>query len=339
VKGLAASFPDRIGQSMALHPQVQALLKLVEDSGRPPLNELPPAEARVEAATLLELVGAGPDLPHVENFCLPTPAGSIAARRYVPDDPAATMLWIHGGGWVVCDLESHDAMCRLLAVESGCEVIAIDYRRAPEHPFPAALEDCWDALRRLAEQLPVGTAGQPSRRPLILGGDSAGGNLAAACALRARDRGGPDIALQVLVYPVTNCDLTTPSYVEHGSLPDTFLTSDEMKYFWHHYIPDVAARNNPEASPLQAADHCGLPQTVVVTAEYDPLRDDGLGYVEALRAAGVPVTHHHYDDVVHSFFSLPNLLERGNEAIAAVGADVRAAVARTAVTTSASAAP
>ena len=306
---------------MALHPQVQALLKLVQDSGLPPLNELSPPDARVQAATLVELVGAGPELPRVENFSLPTSTGSIAARRYVPssqEEAAGVLLWIHGGGWVICDLDSHDAMCRLLAVQSGCEVIAIDYRLAPEHPFPAPLEDAWDALRWVAEQ----AAG----RPLILGGDSAGGNLAAVCALRARDRVGPDLALQVLVYPVTNCDFSTPSNAEHGSLPDTFLTTEEMKYFWHHYIAEPDARLNPEASPLLAEDLSGLAPAVVVTAEYDPLRDDGLGYIEALRAAGVPVTHHHYDDVVHAFFSLINLIERGNEAVAQVGADVRAAV-------------
>jgi acetyl esterase len=305
---------------MALHPQAQALLKLVEDSGLPPLNELAPEDARVQAATLIDLVGPGPRLARVENFEIPTSAGSIGARRYSPEDPAGTVLWIHGGGWVICDLESHDAMCRLLAVESGAEVIAIDYRLAPEHPFPAPLEDSWDALRWVAEQASAG--------PLVVGGDSAGGNMAAVCALRARDRGAPDLALQVLVYPVTNCDLTTPSNAEHGSLPDTFLTTDEMRYFWHHYIADPGARNNPAASPLQAEDHAGLAPAVIVTAEYDPLRDDGFAYVEALRAAGVPVAHHHYDDVVHAFFSLPNLLERGNEAIAQVGSAVRAAVAR-----------
>jgi acetyl esterase len=210
-------------------------------------------------------------------------------------------------------------MCRLLAVASGCKVVAIDYRLAPEHPFPSPLEDCWDALRFVAEE---------SSGPLVLGGDSAGGNMAAVCALRARDLGGPDLALEVLVYPVTNSDLTTSSNIEYGSGPETFLTTDEMRYFWHHYIDDPAARDNPAASPLQADDHSGLPPTIVLTAEYDPLRDDGFAYVQALQAAGVPVTHHHYDDVVHAFFTLPNLIERGNEAIAQIGGDVRAAVAQ-----------
>jgi acetyl esterase len=303
-----------------LDPQVRELLDLLEASGLPPLWELSPPDARNQASALDELVGAGPEVGRVENFAIPTSWGEIAARRYVPGDAAGVVLWIHGGGWVICDLESHDAMCRLLANRSGCEVVAIDYRRAPEHPFPAPLEDAWDALRWLSPR--------SGGRPLILGGDSAGGNLAAVCALRARDRGGPALALQVLVYPVTDCNLDTPSYAQHGSGPDTFLTREEMEWFWRLYIADPDARANPEASPLRADDHSGLPPTIVLTAEYDPLRDDGIHYVQALEAAGVPVSHHHYDDVVHAFFTLVNLIVRGDEAVAQVGGEIREAVAR-----------
>jgi acetyl esterase len=305
---------------MALDPQVRELLDLIEASGLPPLYELSAPDARNQASTLDELVGAGPEVARVENFAIPTSSGEIAARRYVPEDAAGVVLWIHGGGWVICDLESHDAMCRLLANQSGCEVVAIDYRRAPEHPFPAPLVDAWDALRWLSQR----TEG----RPLILGGDSAGGNLAAVCALRARDRGGPALALQVLVYPVTDCNLDTPSYARHGSGPDTFLTREEMEWFWRLYIADPDARADPEASPLRADDHSGLPPTIVVTAEYDPLRDDGIYYVQALEAAGVPVSHHHYDDVIHAFFTLVNMIGRGDEAVAQVGGEIREAVAR-----------
>jgi acetyl esterase len=307
---------------MALHPQVRAFLDQVQESGLPPLNELAPGAARQQSSLVNEFVGPGPDVATVENFAIPTSAGEIPARRYVPHDAAGMLLWIHGGGWVICDLDSHDAMCRLLANGSGCEVVAIDYRLAPEHPFPAPLEDSWDALTWVAEHA--------GGRPVIVGGDSAGGNMAAVCALRARDRGGPDLALQVLVYPVTDYDLTTPSNEQHGSGNDTFLTTLEMEWFWHHYIADPEARLHPEASPLRAADLSGLPPAIVLTAEYDPLRDDGLGYVEALRGAGVSVTHHHYDDMIHAFFTLVNLLERGNEAVAQVGGEIRAAVARSA---------
>jgi acetyl esterase len=308
-------------RGMPLHPQARALLEQGAEAGLPRMNELDAPAARRQAALMNEAIGDGPELPLVEELSIPTSAGSVAGRRYVPPrDPAATVLWIHGGGWVICDLDSHDAMCRLLAVESGCEVIALDYRRAPEHPFPAPLEDCWDALRWVARE-----AGE---RPVALGGDSAGGNLAAVCALRARDHGGPSLLMQVLVYPVTNCDLATRSYVEHGSDPDGFLTTDEMRWFWNQYVADPDARSNPEVSPLRATDHSGLPPAVVVTAEHDPLRDDGLAYVEALRSAGVPVTHHHFDDMIHAFFALVNVLDRGNEAVALVGGEIRGAVAR-----------
>jgi acetyl esterase len=305
---------------MSLHPQVRAMLDQIEESGLPQLYELSPVDARAQAKLMTELVGAGPEVAGVSEFSIPTSGGEISARRYVPSDAAGVILWIHGGGWVICDLDTHDAMCRLLANESGCEVVAIDYRLAPEHPFPAPLEDCWDALRWVAER-----AGE---QPVIVAGDSAGGNLAAVCALRARDRGGPELGLQVLVYPATGGDLTTQSCAKYGSGPDTFLTVADMEWFWAHYVGDAADDSGPEFRPLRAQDHSGLPPTILVTAEYDPLRDDGFAYVEALRSAGVPVTHHHYDDVVHAFFSLVNLLDRGNEAVAQVGADVRAEVAR-----------
>jgi acetyl esterase len=258
----------------------------------------------------------------VEDFEIPTTAGEIAARRYVPEDPAATVLWLHGGGWVICDLDSHDAMCRALALRSGCRVIAVDYRLAPEHPFPAPLEDCWDALCWVAEQYP--------ELPLILGGDSAGGNLTAVCTLRARDRGGPQLALHVLVYPATDHDRTRPSFEQYGSGPETFMTTGEVEWFWNHYINDPSAAESAETSPLRADDLSRLPPAIVLTAEYDPLRDEGLAYIERLRAAGVPVTHHHYADMIHAFFEFVNMFERADEAIAQVGGDIRAALAQSA---------
>jgi len=305
---------------MTLHPQARAFLDQVEEAGLPPLNELSPDQARAQAALVNEYIGAGPEVAEVVDFTIPTSAGEIAARRYVPADPPATIVWLHGGGWVICDLDSHDAMCRLLTESSGCRVVALDYRRAPEHPFPAPLEDCWDALRWIAEK--------HSDQPLILGGDSAGGNLAAVCAIRARDRGGPEVAQQVLVYPVTDHDLSRPSCAQYGSGPDTFLTTAEMAWFWNHYFPDPTERGNPEVSPLRESDLSGLPPAILLTAEYDPLRDEGLEYADRLRDAGVSVTHHHYDDMIHAFFSLVNLLERGNEAVAQVGSEIRAVVAR-----------
>jgi acetyl esterase len=307
---------------MPLHPQARALLQQAADSGLPPLNELEPPAAREQAAAMNELVGDGPELPLVEELSIPASSGSVGGRRYAPVEPAGTIVWIHGGGWVIGDLESHDAMCRLLVVESGCEVIAVHYRRAPEHPFPAPLEDCWEALQW--------ASARGGDRPLVVGGDSAGGNMAAVCALRARDRGGPPLTLQVLVYPVTDSDLSTASYGQYGTGSDTYLTSDEMRWFWDQYIADEDQRADPEASPLRAPDHSGVAPAIVVTAEYDPLRDDGIAYAQVLRDAGVPVSHHHYDDMIHSFFALVNLLERGNQAVRQVGREIAAAVARAA---------
>jgi acetyl esterase len=305
---------------VALHPQARALLERAAEADAPRVNELDVPAARRQAALMNELIGGGPELARVEELTIPASAGPVAGRRYVPLDAAGTIVWLHGGGWVINDLDSHDPMCRLLAEKSGCEVIAVHYRRAPEHPFPAPLEDCWDALRWVGQE-----AGD---RALVVAGDSAGGNLAAVCALRARDRAGPSLLMQVLLYPVTDCDLETDSYVEHGSDPGDYLTTDEMHWFWDQYVPEPAARRAHEASPLRARDHSQLAPAIVVTAEYDPLRDDGVAYAEALRTAGVPVTHHHYDDMVHGFCALVNVLDRAGEAVALIGGEIREAVAR-----------
>ena len=304
---------------MALDPQAKAFLAGMEASGAPPLYELTLDEARGATGMITELIGAGPEVSRVEDFRCATATGTIGARRYVPADAAATILWIHGGGWVICDLDTHDAVCRLLAVSSGCRVVAVNYRRAPEHPFPAPLEDCWEALGAVAAESPDA--------PLIVSGDSAGGNMSAACALRARDRGGPELALQVLVCPVMDHDMTTPSYRERGSGPDLFITAKDMEWFWNCYIPDPAARSVPDASPLRAESLANLPPAIVITAEYDPLRDEGIAYAERLQEAGVQVTHRHYENMFHDFFSFVNLIDAGNEAVARVGAEIRALVA------------
>ena len=305
---------------MALNPQAKAFLAGVEASGAPPLYELTPEEARDATGMITELIGAGPEVARVEDFRCDTTSGTIGARRYEPVDATATIMWIHGGGWVICDLDTHDAVCRLLAVTSGCRVVAVNYRRAPEHPFPAPLEDCWDALQAVAAERPD--------QPLIVAGDSAGGNMAAACALRARDRGGPELALQVLVCPVIDHDMATPSYRERGSGPDLFITAQDMEWFWNCYIPDPAARSVPDASPLRAASLSNLPPAIVITAEYDPLRDEGIAYAERLQEAGVQVTHRHYADMFHDFFSFVNLIDAGNEAVERVGTEIRALVAK-----------
>jgi acetyl esterase len=209
-------------------------------------------------------------------------------------------------------------MCRTLANAAHCSVVSVAYRLAPEHPFPIPLEDAWTALLWASDAYPSA--------PLVVGGDSAGGNLAAVCALRARDREGPALAMQVLVYPVADCDLTTASYAERGC-DGAMLSRRSMEWFWDQYVPDPADRANPEVPPLRAADLSGLPPTVVVTAEYDPLRDEGRAYAQRLRDAGVPVTADHFDDMAHPFFAFVNVFERSTEAIERVAKQIQATVA------------
>jgi acetyl esterase len=303
---------------MPLHPQAIEFLNYAAASGVPQLHSLSPEEARavVDGG---EAIGPGPRVAAVEDIIIPVGETEIPARVYRPEPSAATIVWFHGGGWVVGGLESHDAMCRMLANAAGVTVISVAYRLAPEHPFPTPLEDCWDALQWVASQWPS--------TPLIVGGDSAGGNLATVCALRARDRGGPEVALQVLVYPITDHDMTTASYREHGD-ENLMLGAKDMAWFFDHYVPNSADRDNFEVSPLRTPDLSGLPYAIVVIDEYDPLRDEGLAYVKRLREAGVEVTLHFYEDMLHVFFQFVNVFKRGDEAVDQVGHDIRAAVSQ-----------
>jgi acetyl esterase len=306
---------------MPLAPEAQEFLQAAHDSGEPPLYELSAPEARVAAARYATGIGPGPEVAAVQELEIPVAAARIAGRRYVPLAARGTILWLHGGGWLLDGLESQDAMCRMLARSSGSNVVGVDYRVAPEHRFPTPLDDCFDALLWVADRL------DEADRPLVVGGDSAGGNMAAVCALRARDRGGPPLAAQVLVYPVTDHDFTTPSYREHGANELLLLDERSMRWFWDNYVPDVGARDNPDASPLLARDLGGLPPAIVVVAEYDPLRDETLAYAERLGAAGVEVSVHRYDDMPHVFFSFVNIFKTGNEAVARVGTQLRELIA------------
>ena len=217
------------------------------------------------------------------------------------------ILYLHGGGWVIGTIDGYDTMARKLAERTSCAVALVDYRLAPEHRYPTAVDDCYAGLEWTAARLEEIT-GRPDG-PLIVAGDSAGGNLSAVVALRARDRNGPEIALQVLIYPVTDADLSRPSYVEAEN--QLLLTTDAMAWFWDHYVPDTARRAEPDASPLRAPDLTGLPPAVVLTAEHDVLRDEGEAYADRLRAAGVPVETHRLAGQMHGFFTL--LLLPGSE--------------------------
>jgi acetyl esterase len=301
-----------------LHPQAQALLDGFEAEGGPPLYELSVEEARAIPAALRELIGPGPEVATVRDVSFSGPAGPLAARVYEPvSDPPATVVYYHGGGWVLVTIDDVDAACRALAVASGCRVVNVEYRLAPEHPFPAAADDAYAALVWVAADIAGG-------KPIVVAGDSAGGNLSAVTALRARVESGPAIALQVLVYPVVDHDYTTGSYEEYGDA-GLLLGKQEMIWFWDHYAPREADWSSPHASPLRAADHSGLPPAYVLIAEFDPLRDEGLAYAEKLEAAGVPVTVRRFDDQLHAFFHMVNLMESADVAVGEVGQAIRAA--------------
>jgi acetyl esterase len=304
---------------VTLHPDAQRFLDMVAEADAPPLTSMTPDEARAGSAFFVDLIGPGPEVAAVRDIEIPGPSGAIPARVYKPvPDPVGTVVYYHGGGFVLGCLDEFDAVCQALAVASGARVVSVDYRLAPEHRFPAAVDDAFAALVGVAERHPGD--------PIVVAGDSAGGNLAAVSALRAREAGGPEIALQVLVYPVVDCDLTRPSYLEcSGS--DLFLNMAEVVWFWDHYVPDPAEREHPYVSPIRATDLRGLPPAYVVVAGHDPLRDEGLAYAAALESAGVPVTVASYDDQIHAFFWLVNVMESADRAVADAGAAIRSAMA------------
>lgn len=301
---------------MAVDPKIQEILNLIASIGAPPHYELEPSEAReamVKARTVLS--GEMVDLPRVDNISIPGPAGVIPVRVYTPlAQPGLPMLvYYHGGGWVMGDLDTHDTGCRRLARASGALVVSVDYRLAPEHKFPAAAEDAIAALEWVAAN-GESLGGDPRR--LAVGGDSAGGNLAAVATQWARNNDGPKLSAQLLIYPVTNHDFDLPSFAQYAEgFP---LTLAGMRWFWDHYLTGPEDAGNPLASPFRAESLAGLPPALVVIAGNDVLRDDGMAYAGRLREAGVSTEIAHYDDMIHVFFTL-NVVPRANEIIGEMG--------------------
>jgi acetyl esterase len=306
---------------MPLDPQA----RLVIDNLPPGLLDVR-SKAPADLRALYEgqtTIFPGEPVARVENRRIPGPAGEIPVRIYTPksDDPRPAIVFFHGGGWVIGNLETHDGTARKLANAAGCSVVSVDYRLAPEHRFPAAAEDCFAALAWTADN-----AGELGVRAdaLAVAGDSAGGNLAAVTALMARERGGPGLRFQLLVYPVTSPDFDTPSYLENAE--GYLLTRDAMRWFWEQYAPEPAHRSHPFAAPLAAPDLAGLPPALVITAEYDPLRDEGEAYARRMAAAGVPVTASRYDGVIHGFFSFSDFMEKGKSAVEEAATALRTAL-------------
>ena len=307
--------------SASVHPQAQEILDGKAASGAPPLWELTPDEARAGVDANNAMIPAGPAMESVRDIVIPSQAGRMPARVYSPSANApGVVVYYHGGGWVVGSLDGWDPSVRALAAASGCDVVSVDYRLAPEHAFPAAADDAYDALVWVASE-----AGLAAGRPIVVAGDSAGGNLATVAALRARDNGGPAIALQVLVYPVVDFDMDRRSYRQYDG-EDLILNRRDMGWFWDRYAPDREARVNPYASPLRAPSLADLPAAYLITAEHDPLRDEGFAYADRLRDARVPVEHRHYGSQIHAFFSFTGVLDDADKAVSEAGAAIRSAV-------------
>jgi acetyl esterase len=308
---------------MALDEATLGFLSGMAEAAGPdakPMWHLSPAEARIAGSGLKDLYGEGPDMHRSEDHTLNGyDGGTFEVRVHVPvAQPSAAIVYLHGGGWVLEDIAGYETLGRQLAEKSGAAVVLVNYRKAPEHPFPTPVEDSWTAVQWAASQLEQ-IAGR--QVPLFIGGDSAGGNLAAVTALRARDHGGPALSGQILIYPVTDYDFTRGSYLEPEN--QSFLTTEFMDWFWNHYVPAPEDRLRPEASPLRHESLAGLPSALVITAEHDVVRDEGEAYAERLRAAGVPVEHRRWPGQMHLFFSLVNVLPASAEAMELVAAKVR----------------
>jgi acetyl esterase len=306
---------------MPLDPLVRSLLDLAAAQNTAPLTSMTPAQAR-EMFEKLRLPLPGDPVAKVEDRRIPGPGGEIPLRIYQPENARGVLVYFHGGGWVIGSLDSHDAPLRSLANAAGCSVVSVDYRLAPEHRHPAAAEDCYAATCWVAHNA-RSLGADPDA--LAIGGDSAGGNLAAVTALLARERRGPRIRYQLLVYPVTDHDFERTSYRENAE--GYFLGREDMRWFWNHYVPSQADRKLFTASPLRARDLSGLPPAHVVSAEFDPLRDEGEAYAARLREAGVPVSLTRYDGMIHGFFSMAAIIPRGREAILEAAGKLRAALA------------
>lgn len=292
---------------MALDSATVRLLKQLAEGAGKPLHECTPDEARAFLSELAEFAGPAPEMYRVEERNIEKPDGQAKLRVLVPlENPIGVLVYYHGGGWVLGSIDEYDTVGRKLAERTSCAVVLVEYRLAPEHRYPTAVEDSYAALEWVGNHV-VDIAGQDV--PLIVAGDSAGGNLAAVMAIRARDRNGPSIALQLLIYPVTDADFDRPSYID----PDNqlLLTQDAMVWFWDHYLPDSSRRTEADASPLHTENLTGLPPAVILTAEHDVLRDEGEAYAARLQEANVPVNLRRYAGQMHGFFTL--LMLHGSE--------------------------
>ncbi|HWJ78141.1 alpha/beta hydrolase [Ureibacillus composti] len=309
---------------MAIDSQAKFLLEQMEAAGAPPMSSLSPEEARL-TTDFSALAGIPEKVGKVENRVIPGPGGDIPVRIYTPngEGPFPSLVFYHGGGWVIGDLDTVDVPCRLLANRANCVVVSVDYRLAPEHKFPAAADDAYAAAKWVVEN---GPSIKVDSSRVAVGGDSAGGNLAAVVSLMARDKNEIDLAYQLLIYPVTNHSYETVSYSDNAD--GYLLTKDSMIWFWDHYLRNPQDGDNPYASPLKAEDLSGLPPALVITAEFDPLRDEGEAYAQRLKEAGVSVEETRYNGMIHGFFWMPGTLDQGMKAVNQAANALKQAFAR-----------
>lgn len=320
---------------MPLDPLAEKFLEQLAALNLPDVHQVTPQEAR--EMMLASIPGLGPpeDVAKVEDRRIAGPGGEIPLRLYWPSgqrQPRAhgATVFFHGGGWVVGDLATHDNLCRALANAAGCLVAAVDYRLAPEHKFPAAAEDAFAATRWVQTNLEnlaiaprAGEGALPDTLPVAVAGDSAGGNLAAVVSLMCRDRGAPLPALQVLIYPATDYNLETTSY--RACAEGYMLTRDAMKWFWQQYLSRPEDGGQPYASPLRASDLSGLSRVLVLTAQYDPLCDEGEAYAQRLKAAGVSTRLVRYDGMIHGFLRRLTTFPQARAALTQIARELRAA--------------
>jgi acetyl esterase len=327
---------------MPIDSQIQEILDQFASLNPLPIPQLSPENARNlptlrEAALevlarnagkrLLNLAKPVPEpVGRIHHLLIPGRLGDILARVYTPEGtgPFPVLVYFHGGGWVLANLDTYDASCRALCNSAGCLVVSVAYHQAPEYKFPAAVEDAHEALQWVMENA-AQFDGDPAR--VAVGGESAGGNLATVACLAAREQGGQMPLFQLLLYPVTNFGYDFPSYQENAQAKP--LSSDMMPWFWKHYLRSGADGANPFVSPLRVANLSGLPAALIITAEFDPLRDEGEAYGEKLREAGVPVTISRYAGMVHEFFGLAGLVDKARDAVEEAARELKVAFAST----------
>jgi acetyl esterase/lipase len=300
---------------MTLDPQMKQIIDMIAAAGAPSIRGMTAPEARTAFEGRLEFFRRGgvAAVERCEDRTVPGPDGPIPVRLYYPrgQSPCGAAMFFHGGGWVLGNLDSHDPTCRALAAGSGALIIAVDYRLAPEHKFPAAADDSYAATQWAGEN--AATLGYPAGR-LAVCGDSAGGNLAAVAALMARDRGGPALRYQLLIYPAFDPAMEAPSHREFAQ-DGYVLSSADMAWFWNHYLRNAQDGSNPYVNPARVSDLSRLPPALVITAGFDPLRDEGEAYAESLRKAGVPVTARRFEGLTHGFFNMTSQIDQARAAL------------------------